>query len=81
MRKPAFAIYVAICEQQRRRSAYASAQADQRLCYSLLRQDNTSSFYIQNFKPLASFYCCVGQFESYRVGNPEERFSRDEPHI
>ena len=33
IRKPVFAI----CEQQRRRSAFASAQFDQRLCYSLLR--------------------------------------------
>ena len=33
MRKPVFAI----CEQQRRRSACASSQSDQRLCYSLLR--------------------------------------------
>ena len=33
MRKPVFAI----CEQQRRRSACASVQSDQRLCYSLLR--------------------------------------------
>ena len=52
MRKPAFAI----CEQQRRRSACAFAQSDQRICYSLLRQDTTSSFYIQNFKPLACLY-------------------------
>ena len=50
MRKPAFAI----CKQQRRRSACTSVQSDQRLCYSLLRQDNTSVFYIQNFKPLVS---------------------------
>ena len=74
MRKPAFAI----CEQQRRRSACASVQSDQRLCYSLLRQDNTSCFNIQNFKPLASFYCCAGRFEPYLVGNPQDRFSRDE---
>ena len=40
MRKHAFAI----CEQQRRRSACVSAQSDQRLCYSLLRWYNTSSF-------------------------------------
>ena len=33
MRKPVFAI----CEQQRRRSACASAQSDQHLCCSLLR--------------------------------------------
>ena len=50
MRKPVFTI----CEQQRRRSACASRQTDQRFCYSLLRLYNTSSFYIQNFKPLAS---------------------------
>ena len=34
MRKPVFAI----CKQQRRRSACASAQSDQRLSYSLLRK-------------------------------------------
>ena len=77
MRKLAFAI----CEHQTKRSACASAQSDQGFCYPLLRQDNTSSFYIQNFKPLASFCCCAGQFESYLVGNPEDRFSRDEAHI
>ena len=43
MRKPAFAIW----EQQRCQSACASAQSDQHLCYSLLRQNNTSSFYIK----------------------------------
>ena len=77
MRKLAFAI----CEQQRRSSACASTQSDQRLCYSLLRQDNASNCYIQKFKPLASFYCCAGRFESYLVGNPEDRFSRDEAHM
>ena len=77
MRTPAFAI----CKQQRHRSACASTQSDQCPCYWLLRQDNTSSFYIQNFKPLASFYCCAGQFESYLVGNTDDRFSRDEAHI
>ena len=46
---------LAICEQQRRRSACASAQSDQRLCCSLPRQYNTSSFYIRNFKHLPSF--------------------------
>ena len=77
MRKPAFAI----CAQQRRRSACASAQSDQRLCYSLLRQDNTSSFYIQNFNSLASLYCCAGRLEAYLVGNPKDRFFRDEAQI
>ena len=33
------------------------------------------------FKPLGSFCSCAGQFESYLVENPEDRFSRDEAHI
>ena len=70
-----------ICEQQRRRSACASAQSDQRLCCSLPTFYNTSSFYIRNFKPLSSFCGSTGRFESTLVGNPEDRFSRDEAHI
>ena len=67
MRKPAFAI----CEQQK------SSQ----LCYSLLRLYNISSFYIQNFKTLASLYSWAGRFESYLVANLEYRFSPDEAHL
>ena len=74
MRKPVYDK----CEQQRRRSACASVQSDKRLCYSLLRYYNTSRFYIQNFKPLASR---CSRFESYLVGNPEDRFSHDVAHI
>ena len=70
-----------ICEQQRRRSACASAQSDQHLCCSLPRKYNISSFYIRNFKPLASFCGCVGWFESYLVENHEDRFSRDEAQM
>ena len=44
-----------IREQQRRRSACASAQSDQRLCCSLLREYNISRFYSRIFKTLASF--------------------------
>ena len=40
-----------------------------------------SSFYIRNFKPLASFCGCAGQFESSLVENPEDRFSRDVAHV
>ena len=58
-----------ICEQQRRRSACASAQSDQRLCCSLPRSYNVSSFCTKNFKPHASFYNWAGQFESDLVGN------------
>ena len=77
MRKPVYAI----CEQHRCRSACAFAQSDRHLCCSLPRQYNISSFYIQNFKPLASFCGCAGRFESYLVANPENRFSRDKAHI
>ena len=69
---------IALCEQQRRRSACASAQSDQHLCCSLPRYYNTSSFYIQNFKPLASFCSWAGRFESYLNANSKDRFSRDE---
>ena len=59
----------AICEQQRRRSACASAQSHQRLCCSLLRQNDTSSFYIRNFKILAGLYSWAGQFMFCLVGD------------
>ena len=77
MRKPASAI----CEQQSRRLACASVQSDQRLCCSLPRLYNISSFYIQNFKPLASFCGCAGRLESHLVRNPKDRFSRDEAQM
>ena len=76
MRKPV----LAICEQQRCRSARASAQSDQHICCSLPRY-NTFSFYIQNFKTLARLCSWVGRFESYLVANPEGRFSRDEARM
>ena len=40
-----------------------------------------STCYIQNFKPLPSFCGCAGQFESYLVANPKDRFSCDVVHI
>ena len=39
------------------------------------------SFYIQNFKPLASLCSWAGWFESYRIENPEDRFSCDVAHL
>ena len=56
-----------ICEQQRRRSACASAQSDQRLCCSLLRC--ISRFYSRNFKILADLCSWAGQFVSCLVGD------------
>ena len=40
-----------------------------------------SSLYIRNFKPVPSFFGCAGRFESYLIGNLEDRFSRDETHF
>ena len=79
MRKPVFAI----CEQQRRRSACASAQFEQHICCSLPRQYmyNTPSFYIRNLKPLPSFCDCEDRFASSLVTNPEDRFARDEARM
>ena len=74
-------VFYVICEQQRRRSACASAQSDQHLCCSLPRYYNISSFYIRSFKPLASFCGWAGQFESYLVANPKDSFSCDKAHI
>ena len=71
----------AICEQQRRRSACASAQSDQHLYCSLPRQYDIFSIYIGNFMTLASFFSWADRFESYLVENPEDRFSRDEAHM
>ena len=56
-----------ICEQQRRRSACASVQSDQRRCCSLLY--NISRFYSRNFKTLASFCGCADRFVYGLVGN------------
>ena len=47
------------------RSACASTQSDQHLCWLLHRKYNTSSFYIRNFKLLPSFCGCAGRLESY----------------
>ena len=55
--------------------------ADQRLCYSLRRQYNTSTCYSRNFKTLARLWRWAGRLESYLVQNPEDRFSRDKAHM
>ena len=56
-----------ICEQQRRRSACASAQSDQHLCCSLLKAYDMYTCYIQSFKILASCCSWAGWFEPYLV--------------
>ena len=77
MRKPVYVIY----EQQRRRSACASAQSDQRLCCSLPGWNDTYTCYSRNFKTLASLCSLAPWFESNLVANPEDRFSRDVAHL
>ena len=62
----------AVCEQQRCRSDCAYAQSDRRLCYSLSGKDGVNSFYMPNFRVLASLGSSVGWFESYLARNPEE---------
>ena len=69
-----------ICEQQRRRSACASAQSDQCLCCSLSRSCNVSSFCNQNFKPRASF-CSLASLSLSWAETPEDTFSHDEAQI
>ena len=73
----------AICEQQRCRSACASAQSDHRLFFRCLDSiiPLTTSFYMLNFKSLAIFCGCAVRFESTLVANPEDRFSRDEAQM
>ena len=59
----------AICEQQRCRSACASAQSNQHLCCSLLRQYDMYTCYIPCCKILASLCSLADWFESYLVAN------------
>ena len=77
MRKPV----LAICEQQRCRSACTPPQSDQHLCCSLLRYYNTSSFYIQNFKTLVCLCNWAGRFESYLEKNPKTGFLVTRLHL
>ena len=51
------------------------------LLFAAWVSDNISSFFVQNFKPLASLCSWAGWFESYLVENPEDRFSRVMAHI
>ena len=65
-----------VCEQHRRRPACASAQSDQRLCYSLFEMYYMLTCYRWNFNFLASLCSWGDLFETRFVGNPEDRFSR-----
>ena len=58
------------CEQPMRRSACASAQSDQSLCYSLPGKKNSYPYYMRNLNFLASLCSLGGWFESFKVANP-----------
>ena len=69
------------CEQQKRKPACASAQSDQRLCYSLIIKYHIKACYEQNFKFLASYCTWEDWFETRFVGNPKDRFCHVVAHI
>ena len=70
--KPAFCI----CENKGADQLRDNRRAtDQRLCFCYI-----DSSHIQIFTPLAIFCGCTARFVSDLVGNPEDRFSRDEAH-
>ena len=65
-----------VLEQHRRRPACASAQSDQRFCYSLFGKYHMLTCYRWNLNVLASLCSWGDLFETRFVGNPEDRFSR-----
>ena len=71
-------LFSVICEQQRRRQACASAQSNQHLFIRYLESivDKLAPRKISLF--LASLCIWGDWFETRFVGNPEDRFSRDE---
>ena len=74
-------VSIAICEQQRCRSACASAQSDQHLCFSLLIYYNTYTCSIQSFKILASFVAEQVGLNLTWPKIPEDTFSHDTAHF
>ena len=77
MRKP-------VCCKLEDKVAYqlcGSHTADQRLCFLLHRLNNSSTFKIRYFKPLAISCGCRARFVLDLVGNPKDRFSHDAAHL
>ena len=70
-----------LCENQKTISKFSSGK-------KLFKNVTLQIFYFipfcqktENFKPLGSLCTWAGRFESYQVGNPEDRFSRDQAHL
>ena len=70
-----------VCKQQRGRPACASAQSDQRLCYSLFGKFHMWTCYRWNLNFLASLCSWGDWLETSYIGNPEDRFCHMEAHI
>ena len=78
VRKPAFCI----CENKDADQLCGNREADQRLCFRYT--DSTIPLLPKSeisVKPLTIFYGCTAWFVSYKVGNPEDRFSYNEAHF
>ena len=70
-----------VCEQQRRRPDCASAQSDQRRCYSLIwKFHNIWTCYKRNVNFLVSLCSWGGWFGYDVVANPEDRFFASRPN-
>ena len=69
-----------VCEQHRRRPAWASAQTDQPLCYSLTGKYHILTCFKRNFNVLDSLCSWGDWFESRSVRNCKDRFCHDEAH-
>ena len=69
------------CEQYRGRPASALAQSDQWLCYSLFEKYHMLTCYRWNINFLARLSSWGDWFETRFVGNPKDRFCRNEAHI
>ena len=74
-KKPVFGVG----NQQRRRPACASAQSNQRHCFSLIGMYCIKTCYKWNFTILASICGWADWFESHFIRNLEDRFSRVRP--
>ena len=72
-RKPVFG------GKQRCRPDCASAQSDQRLCYSHIGKNHIWTCFERNFNFLSSLCSWVDWFASHFTGNPEKRFVATKP--
>ena len=63
------------------RTACASGQSNQHICYLLIRKNHISTCYKRNSNILASLCSYADWVESYSVENPKDRFSSNMAHM